>query len=330
MDGSLFLERDEKILTSSQSCILPLENSKDSSGVEFNVRIHNYQYDEKNPAVLCIVVSPHGTSVQLLTEYKQKIYFNNHGEKAKYSAERLKEVRRRLNKKIEGEMDQSEKENNALFIFQIPLKQTSKTRRVAQCSNFDGFADDFANAKWYPQSVGYQYFQQCCDFGDVYTVNQSVGSNSNEFADGFADAKWYPQSMGGYIVEQSTASCYNETEVEESFRSFSPQNIVERSESIKGGIDNAQLFIGKNKFGNWDDLSTFTIKRDGRFPIRCTIQYYKVTDTNDIPENVIESISDQVWKHHNETPKKDKGSLVVESSKRITVADTTGSNFFEF
>lgn len=66
------LPSDEKNPVSAQDCILPLKDGQ----VSFDVRIHNYQYDQDDPAVLVVVASQHGTPAQLLTEYKQKIYFN--------------------------------------------------------------------------------------------------------------------------------------------------------------------------------------------------------------------------------------------------------------
>lgn len=103
--GSMYLPRDEKILTSAQACILPLSNGK----VSFNVRIHNYQYDNVDPAVLVVVASPHGTSAQLLTDYKQKIYFNKCGMKAPYIAQRLEDVRASEGVSLKGPMSQKER-----------------------------------------------------------------------------------------------------------------------------------------------------------------------------------------------------------------------------
>lgn len=258
VDGSMFLERDEKILTSAQCCILPLKDGK----VSFNVKIQNYQYDAEDPAVLCVVVSPHGTSAQLLTERGQKIYFNKCGEKASYQAERLKDVRAKAGKSLEGPMSQEEKEDNVLFVFQIPLKQKEKTR----------------------SSKGYE-INECV----MMCASMSM-----------------PKSKGGN----------------------------EKSMSRSRGIDHAQLSVGESE-GDWKENRSITIKRDERFPIRCTIQYYRVTDTNEIPDEVIEEISGQVWKFYDLAPHTEKGSLVVENSKRVTEADlpsrpVTSGSFFNF
>lgn len=260
--GPFVLPRDDKILVSAQDCLLPLKDGQ----VAFNVRIHNYQYDQDDPAVLVVVASPHGTSAQLLTEYKQKIYFNKCNKKAPYVAKRLKDVRAEAGKALEGDMDQEEKENNVLFIFQIPLKQKERPKR-----NFYESA-----------SFGYQpkgIMLECC----------AMSTNS-----------------------------------------------VSRSKSMARGIDHAQLSVG-DSVGSWNGTSSkYTLERDARYPIRCTIQYYRVTDSPDIPDDVIEDMSKQVWKLYDEAPLDQKGSLVVNPpSGRLTepilpAKPVVSSPFFSF
>ena len=230
--GSMYLPRDEKILTTAQSCILPLHNGK----VDFNVRIHNYQYDQDDPAVLVVVMSPHGTSAQLITDYKQRIYFNKCGRKAPYVAERLTDVRAAAGKSTVGPMTQEEKERNVLFIAQIPLKQKER-----------------------PQ------------------YRQSLSAMSMAAPQGVPE-----MSM------RSSASLQRER-----------------------GIDNAQLSIGES-VGPWTGTSPrYTLERDPRYPIRMTIQYYRVTDSDEISDATIDDISRQIWKLYEEAPTAEKGSLVV-------------------
>lgn len=239
--GSMYLPRDDKILTSSQCCILPLNSGK----VPFNVRIHNYQYDNDDPAVLVVVVSPHGTSAQLLTDYKQKVYFNKCGKKAPYVAERLSDVRVAAGRSTQGDMTQEEKEHNVLFVFQIPLKHKERSNFYECGANFSG----------------------------------------------------------------SMPKC------------VSQNNIVRERGEIRSarGMDNAQLSVG-DSVGPWTGTSSkFTIERDARYPIRCTIQYYRVTDSDTIPDNLIDDISQQILKFYNEAPMAEKGSLVTNpASGRLT------------
>ncbi|AYV82819.1 MAG: hypothetical protein Hyperionvirus2_187 [Hyperionvirus sp.] len=120
----MFLPRDEKILTSAQACILPAQ--KDGS-VEFNPEIASYQSTAGNPAVLVIVVSSNGTSIQVLTDWRQKLYFNDGGMAANFKAQGLTAHRKSKGVTDEAELKKDlsvhEKQDNMLLVFQIPLKQ---------------------------------------------------------------------------------------------------------------------------------------------------------------------------------------------------------------
>ena len=260
--GNFFLPRDDKILTSAQSCILPLNDNK----VSFNVRIHNYQNDSKDPAVLVIVASPHGTSAQLLTDRKQKIYFNKCDYKAPYVAERLVDVRTAAGKPLEGPMTQEEKENNVLFIFQIPLKQKP------QYHNRGGLCLDGCLSKGVvvDPTIAMIFAAKAGKEGTAWSIP----------LDGAAgDARFYESR----------------------------------------GMDHAQLTVG-DSIGPWNGTTPeFTIERDDRYPIRCTIQYYRVTDTDTISDETVNEISSQIWKFYDEAPITEKGSLVTNTATgRIT------------
>lgn len=81
------------------------------------------------------------------------------------------------------------------------------------------------------------------------------------------------------------------------------------------GFENAVLKSGES-FGKFLGSNGEKIVRDEKLPIRCTIQYYKVTDTLDISENMIREISEQINKHFKAVD--NKGSLVIETSNRKT------------
>jgi hypothetical protein len=149
----MYLERDEQILTSTQACILPLRDGK----VEFNVKLFNYQYDEEDPAVLVIVASKNGTSVQPIVEYNQSLFFNDKGMAANFVAQRLSEHRKETGSTATGAMTQEEKESNVLFIFQVPLKQT-KPKRVPKMYSMYGGGDILECAPMMPMMA-------CMDMG---------------------------------------------------------------------------------------------------------------------------------------------------------------------
>lgn len=121
---TFFAERDEHILTSVQYCILPVKDGN----CEFNVQLYNYQSSQLEPAVLVIVASSQGTSVQILNGSTQKLFFNAHGKACNWLATRLKDDRAAKGKATEGKMDQDEQDRNALFIYQIPLKVQTRSR----------------------------------------------------------------------------------------------------------------------------------------------------------------------------------------------------------
>lgn len=129
---SLFDKRDSHILTNSQCCVLPVTKG---TKTEFAVQLFNYQGFTGNPAVLVIVVSKEGTSTTVLTDSKQRLYFNNKGKSHWFSVERLEDVRERKgdrNTKVNSykEMKDEEKTDNTLMVIQIPLVQTARKQEV--------------------------------------------------------------------------------------------------------------------------------------------------------------------------------------------------------
>lgn len=268
--GPMFLERDAKIVTAGQCCILPLrqnaskmllpestssnpslkqnESKSALDSVSFNVMINNHQVDATDPAVLVIVASPHGTSAQLLTEPRQRIYFNKNGDKASYYAERLREVRKAAGVSTKGNMSEEEQENNALFVFQIPLLQAIPLSSVRKAESSEESEADVGDCGLFGGGDDY-----LCDSDEEH------------------------------------------------------------------GMDHAQLRVGE-AIGKWPGTNPeIVIQRDPRYPIRCTIQYYRVTDTADIPDITLAEIASQVRHLYDSAPISDKGSLVIETNPaRVT------------
>ena len=257
--SNMFLERDSKILTSSQACILPLENGE----VEFNVRLYNYQTIKDDPAVLVIVSSSQGTSCQIVDSNDTKLYFNNNGQASNFLAKRLKDDRKERGVVLEGEMTQEEKERNALYIFQIPLKQKPKIIRKNTYYNYENIIkESFCD----------------CDIDD-----------SDNFVGGV---------FGGLADESSPMRSYG----------------LKKKSKVRG-FDNAVLRSGESH-GPYYGTNNLELKRDDRFPIRCTVQFYKVTDDENIPQEEIVKISEQINKIYNQG--ENVSSLVYSDTNRIT------------
>jgi len=236
--------RDTKILTSAQCCILPAD--KDGS-VEFNARLFNYQSYSDNPAVLVIVVSANGTSAQVVTEYQQKLYFNEGEMAANFVAKGL--TQHRLiqgitdEKALKETMNLEEKEQNSLLIFQIPLKQKVVKR------NYDSMCLESCSMAMPPG---------CASASSNFSAMSMKSAN-------FEDA----------II--STGKAHSK-------------------------------FIG---------TGDFALERDTRYPIRCTIQMYKISNTNDISEQQFSEIAEKINNIYNKSDV--YGSLVVDGmTNRIT------------
>lgn len=269
---SMYLERDSKILTSAQACILPLENNTE---VEFNVKLFNYQsYSE--PAVLVIVASSEGTSAQIVTGSECTLYFNKNQQNANFIAERLSDDRKRRGVSLEGPMTNEEKQRNALLIFQVPLKIIS--RKTSFWDGKEGMV------------LG-------CD-------------NNNYISNNYGS--YYSSGEGFDINDYNIKNEYN-TEI------LYKKNI---------GFENAVIKTSTG-FGKFIGTNNKHLERDPKFPIRCTVQYYKITDTTDISDSMIKEISDQINKQYNMTSLDNKGSLVTENSNRIT-EPTYDTKPFEF
>lgn len=81
------------------------------------------------------------------------------------------------------------------------------------------------------------------------------------------------------------------------------------------GVEMANLSIG-SKVGTFSCVENRIIKRDKRYPIRCTYQYYRVTDTDDISQTVVKNIVECMDNINNIAL--NSGSLVLGNSDRVT------------
>ena len=120
---SLLAPRDSEAIVSAQATMLPVEKNQNTP---FNVAIFNYQTDERDPAVLAIVVSANGSSAQVVNEDDmrgQKLYFNDAGQRTSFVATRLSDYRAEQGKSTSGPMTEKEKALNGLLVIQVPLKQ---------------------------------------------------------------------------------------------------------------------------------------------------------------------------------------------------------------
>jgi hypothetical protein len=100
--GNLLAPRDTHFLVSAQAVFLPIPKS---GKAQFNPVLFNYQSAPGSPAVLTLLVTRQGTSIQVIENkpedttaagWGQELYFNNQGQRAAFTAERKSDVEERI------------------------------------------------------------------------------------------------------------------------------------------------------------------------------------------------------------------------------------------
>lgn len=132
---SMLSNRDTHVLVSAQACFLPVPAG---GKAEFNPVLFNYQSYKNDPAVLTILVTREGTSVTIIDNVRdsfqagrtwgQRLFFNQNGERASFTGERLSDFNKNKEKRIVIEEEPTATANkesglNMVLLIQIPLKQ---------------------------------------------------------------------------------------------------------------------------------------------------------------------------------------------------------------
>ncbi len=131
-DGNMLAARDTHFLVSAQAVFLPIPKS---GKAEFNPVLFNYQSTPRSPAVLTILVTRQGSSMQVIENkgedvtaagWGQELYFNNNASRAAFTAERKSDVEQRIaaqgGPKTEDDKSALQKGADMLFLVQVPLK----------------------------------------------------------------------------------------------------------------------------------------------------------------------------------------------------------------
>lgn len=130
--GDLSAPRDSHYLVSAQAVFLPIPKE---GKAEFNPVLFNYQSAPRSPAVLSILITREGTSISVIENSPedasasvgagQEIYFNNHGQRTAFTAERKSDVEARIaaqgGPKTEDDKSALAKGADVLFLVQVPL-----------------------------------------------------------------------------------------------------------------------------------------------------------------------------------------------------------------
>lgn len=137
-DGNVLAPRDSHFLVSAQAVFLPIPKS---GKAQFNPVLFNYQSAPGSPAVLTILVTRQGTSMQVIENkpddataagWGQELYFDNKGQRAAFTAERKSDVAERIaaqgGPKTEDDKSALQKGADVLFLVQVPLKHAQLGR----------------------------------------------------------------------------------------------------------------------------------------------------------------------------------------------------------
>lgn len=136
--GNLLAARDTHFLVSAQAVFLPIPRT---GKAEFNPVLFNYQSAPGSPAVLSILVTRQGTSIQVIENrgeertaagWGQELYFNDHAQRAAFTAERKSDVEARIRAHggptNEDEKSSLQKGADVLFLVQVPLVHENRGR----------------------------------------------------------------------------------------------------------------------------------------------------------------------------------------------------------
>lgn len=239
--------RDTHYLVSAQHVFVPVP---DGESVELAPVLFNYQSEPGTPAVLCLLVTREGTSIQIIENrydrtlpngWGQRLYFNHAGQRTVMTAERQSDVAARVEAGAARPEDATALEEGAdmVMIVQVPLRLPQMARRSM--------------------------------------VSGGAGSGYGSGAGGMADLG----GLGGGGSDVETAV-------------------------IGHGLDE----------GPFEELRRARIRRDPRFPIRITIQFYKATSNGIVGDADLEQAVAQIQRVYSDADY--VGSLVVGSLGRPT------------
>ncbi len=316
--NKLINSEDKMVLCSTQACMLPASESQ----VNFNVRLYNYQTTESNPAVLVIISSNQGTSAQVLNSNTTDVLFNLEGLAYDFVAERLKEERKRLGKDLNAPMSEEEKERNVLFIYQIPLKvkEPERPKSVLKSSTSSSIIyDSYTSNGPYNYNLSKEEFNNLCEEScdGVSNNDYLVNYLSSDCKIVLNEAKCLSNLTMGlsdkYVcsLNSSLTNYISESNIIECIRSC---NLETNKEKL--GLDNAMLRVGSESKGKFIGTRGLKLERDFRYPIRCTLQYYWITDTSELNESQVKQISSQLDKFYIHS--ENKSSLVLSETDRPT------------
>jgi len=128
--SSLWASRDSEVIVSAQACFLPIPKYGEAT---FTPVIYNYQSQPDNPAVLTMVATREGTSMQVVENrdgyMSEVLYFDDDGQRAPFTATRLTDFRASGGDETTPAWAATEDAGlDVVLIIQVPLKQREIVR----------------------------------------------------------------------------------------------------------------------------------------------------------------------------------------------------------
>jgi hypothetical protein len=134
--GNLLAARDTHFLVSAQAVFMPI--SKEGKAT-FNPVVFNYQSAPGSPAVLTLLVTRQGTSINVIENSPeqsgvqgmgQELYFNEDGQRAPFTAERRSDVKARIDAQggpvTADDRSALAQGADVLMLVQVPLKHRNR------------------------------------------------------------------------------------------------------------------------------------------------------------------------------------------------------------
>jgi hypothetical protein len=267
------------VLLQTQCCILPVQDQQSlglmhspalaspaPAPTEFCVSLYNYQANNDSPAVLAICAHKNSTSATLLKQKPTKLFQSFNNDAHWFKLERVAAVRAKASGKKEErvtdfrKMTETEKQENCIMIIQVPLvHEMPKPRKY---------------------SGGYSLYSNELD--DLELKSSGMASSSGKEI-------WSDASIGDE-EEYSSGKRYSGIKKSSSSRKETGLDMgnVQVGSKVNDVDANADTFITP------DNIDEYKLKRDSKYPVRVTFQYYRASDSTNIPTNELDNIIEQL------------------------------------
>jgi len=268
-----------------------------------------------------------GSSAQIIEGQEQYLLFNNFGKKADFVGERVSDVRKKKGQKNihDKKLSKQEKQDNVIVVVQVPLKQ----KVIAKNYDFDDACfggvklnamDDMMMECAAPQmrSMAMESVEEKVNVEaamvSVAERTKPVCACSKEL-EKYQIQFAYPDGCGSVSCDECGKTLTDKTDIV--YHCPAGKNYTH-----KNGYDlclecgETQLQFDELR-GLLDEDTDYKLERDERYPIRCTLQYYKATDNGAVNQEIMDDIVKQLESSQKQADF--MGSLVTEyNSNRPT------------